>query len=300
MNLDTEFLEKLASAEPAPGGGGASAYAGALAAALAAMVGNLAVGKPKYADEQEGIRASLDRLAQLRARLLELVPADADAYLPLNRAYRMPRATKDEAAARQEAIQQALGPACDIPLEIMEACSAIIDEADYLARHGSKLAVSDAGAAAVLARCAGEHGMVGGQCIDLATENRTVSLDELCEKDTGKTANLIMAACMMGCIAAGANETQINAAKEYALHIGLAFQIRDDILDVTGDAKELGKNIGVDAQNARCTYVSIMDVEKAQALVDEHTEKALHALDAFDADSTFLHEFAEKLATRSK
>ena len=109
-----------------------------------------------------------------------------------------------------------------------------------------------------------------------------------------------MAACMMGCIAAGANETQINAAKEYALHIGLAFQIRDDILDVTGDAKELGKNIGVDAQNARCTYVSILGVEKAQALVDEHTEKTLHALDAFDADSTFLHEFAEKLATRSK
>ena len=155
-------------------------------------------------------------------------------------------------------------------------------------------------AAAVLARCAGEHGMVGGQCIDLATENRTVSLDELCEKDTGKTANLIMAACMMGCIAAGANETQINAAKEYALHIGLAFQIRDDILDVTGDAKELGKNIGVDAQNARCTYVSILGVEKAQTLVDEHTEKALYALDAFDEDSTFLHEFAEKLATRSK
>ena len=154
--------------------------------------------------------------------------------------------------------------------------------------------------ARILAQCAGAAGMVGGQCIDLATENRTVSLDELCEKDTGKTANLIMAACMMGCIAAGANETQINAAKEYALHIGLAFQIRDDILDVTGDAKELGKNIGVDAQNARCTYVSILGVEKAQALVDEHTEKALHALDAFDADSTFLHEFAEKLATRSK
>ena len=56
----------------------------------------------------------------------------------------------------------------------------------------------------------------------------------------------------------------------------------------------------MDAQNARCTYVSILGVEKAQALVDEHTEKTLHALDAFDADSTFLHEFAEKLATRSK
>lgn len=152
MNLDTEFLEKLASAEPAPGGGGASAYAGALAAALAAMVGNLAVGKPKYADEQEGILASLDRLAQLRSELLGLVAADAEAYLPLNRAYRLPRETQQEQEARQEAIQAALGPACDIPLQIMEACSKIIDEADYLAHHGSRLAVSDAGAAAVLAR----------------------------------------------------------------------------------------------------------------------------------------------------
>ena len=152
MNLDTEFLEKLASAEPAPGGGGASAYAGALAAALAAMVGNLAVGKPKYADEQEGILASLDRLAQLRSELLGLVAADAEAYLPLNRAYRLPRETQQAQEARQEAIQAALGPACDIPLQIMEACSKIIDEADYLAHHGSRLAVSDAGAAAVLAR----------------------------------------------------------------------------------------------------------------------------------------------------
>ena len=152
MKLDTEFLDRLASDEPAPGGGGASAYAGALAAALASMVGNLAVGKPLYADAQEGILASLDRLSKLRAQLLDLVQADAEAYLPLNRAYRMPRATQEQADARQAAIQEALGPACDIPLEIMDACSAIIDEADYLAHHGSRLAVSDAGAAAVLAR----------------------------------------------------------------------------------------------------------------------------------------------------
>lgn len=152
MKLDTEFLDRLASDEPAPGGGGASAYAGALAAALASMVGNLAVGKPLYADAQEGILASLDRLSKLRTQLLDLVRADAEAYLPLNRAYRMPRATQEQADARQAAIQEALGPACDIPLEIMDACSAIIDEADYLAHHGSRLAVSDAGAAAVLAR----------------------------------------------------------------------------------------------------------------------------------------------------
>lgn len=155
-------------------------------------------------------------------------------------------------------------------------------------------------AAAVLADCAGEHGMVGGQCIDLETENKTVSLEVLRAKDTGKTANLIMAACMMGCIAAGTAQAQIEAAKTYALHIGLAFQIRDDILDVTGTAEELGKNIGVDAQNNRCTYVSLLGLERAQALVDEHTGAAIKALDAFDGDASFLRSYAVKLATRSK
>ena len=79
-------------------------------------------------------------------------------------------------------------------------------------------------AASVLAACAGEFGMVGGQCIDLETENQAVSLDVLYAKDTGKTANLIMAACMMGCIAAGAEDKLVEAARNYALHIGLAFQ----------------------------------------------------------------------------
>lgn len=152
MNLDTEFLERLASADPTPGGGGASAYAGALAAATASMVGNLTVGKPKYAAVEEGVRAALDRLAYLRERLLALVDEDARAFTPLGRAYRMPRATPEEAQARRVAVQDALGLACDVPIEIMRACAEVIEEADYLARHGSKLAVSDAGAAAVLAR----------------------------------------------------------------------------------------------------------------------------------------------------
>ena len=155
-------------------------------------------------------------------------------------------------------------------------------------------------AAFVLADCAGEHGMVGGQCIDLETENREVDLETLRAKDTGKTANLIMAACMMGCIAAGADEALVEAAKKYALNIGLAFQIRDDILDVIGNAEELGKNIGVDAQNARCTYVSHLGLEKAQQLVDDYTAEALRALDLFAGDAAFLREFAVTLAKRSK
>ena len=155
-------------------------------------------------------------------------------------------------------------------------------------------------AAAVLAQCAGEYGMVGGQCIDLETEDKSVSVDVLREKDTGKTANLIMAACMMGCIAAGADEKLVAAAKEYALHIGLAFQIRDDILDVTGNAEELGKNIGIDAQNGRCTYVSLLGLEEAQSLVDRYTEIALGALDCFDGDTEYLRTFAVQLAKRNK
>lgn len=155
-------------------------------------------------------------------------------------------------------------------------------------------------AAAVLAECAGEFGMVGGQCIDLETEDKEVSLDILYAKDTGKTANLIMAACMMGCIAASADEELIEAAKRYALNIGLAFQIRDDILDVVGNAEELGKNTGIDAQNGRCTYVSILGLEEAQKMVNSYTTAALKALDAFGGDTAFLRDFAVQLADRTK
>ena len=154
-------------------------------------------------------------------------------------------------------------------------------------------------AAAVLARCAGEHGMVGGQCIDLATENCTVSLDELCEKDTGKTANLIMAACMMGCIAAGANETQINAAKEYALHIGLAFQIRDDILDVTSTSEVLGKPVGSDAAEGKTTFVPLLGLEVAKTRAAALTAEAEQILSQFPQHE-FLLDLTRELLCREK
>lgn len=160
-------------------------------------------------------------------------------------------------------------------------------------------AESAARAAAVLAEYAGERGMVGGQCIDLETENRTVDVETLLAKDTGKTAALITAACVMGCIAAHAGERQLEAARSYALHIGLAFQIRDDILDVTGDAATLGKNTGIDAQNGRCTYVSLLGLEAAQESVEQHTEAACAALEAFDGDIAPLCALARRLAGRS-
>ena len=148
--MDTTFIDELASAAPTPGGGGAASYVGAVASALASMVGNLTVGKKTYAAVEDDVRATLERLALLRNKLLALIESDAQAFEPLAASYRMPKATPEEAAAKQ----LALGPACDVPLIIMRTCAEVIDHADFLARNGSKLAVSDAGAAAVLARAA--------------------------------------------------------------------------------------------------------------------------------------------------
>lgn len=150
--MDTTFIDELASAAPTPGGGGAASYVGAVASALASMVGNLTVGKKTYAAVEDDVRATLERLALLRNKLLALIESDAQAFEPLAASYRMPKATPEEAAAKQAALQLALGPACDVPLIIMRTCAEVIDHADFLAHNGSKLAVSDAGAAAVLAQ----------------------------------------------------------------------------------------------------------------------------------------------------
>lgn len=152
--VDTEFIEALASKAPTPGGGGASAYAGALASALASMVGNLTVGKKKYAAVEERVQAELLALEATRLRLLELIDADAEAFAPLAAAYGLPRGTEEEAAAQRAVLQVALVDACEVPLEIMRQCVQVIESCVFMAKHGSVLAVSDAGAGAVLAKAA--------------------------------------------------------------------------------------------------------------------------------------------------
>ena len=152
----TSFIDDLASSAPTPGGGGASAYAGAIASALASMVGNLTVGKKKYAEVEEDVQAALVRLAQIRERLLSLVDEDARTFAPLARAYGLPKGTPEEAAAKDAALQSALVGACEAPLGIMRQCVAVAEGCRFLAHNGSRLAVSDAGAAAALA-CAAAH-----------------------------------------------------------------------------------------------------------------------------------------------
>ena len=155
-------------------------------------------------------------------------------------------------------------------------------------------------AARVLSEKSGVLGMVGGQTIDLSIEHRHVDIETVQLMEEKKTANLIEAACMMGCIVAGASEQQIGAAERYAHAIGLAFQIVDDILDVTSTAEELGKPIGSDADNEKNTFMSLLGIDRCRELVGELTDEAIKALDIFDGDTGDLADFAVRLANRKK
>ena len=146
----------------------------------------------------------------------------------------------------------------------------------------------------------GAKGMVGGQVIDLISENKSAPIEVLREMDYKKTACLIKAACELGCISANADEKLIKAASEYGECIGIAFQIQDDILDVTSTDEELGKPVGSDSENAKSTYVSLLGIERCRELVAELTQKAKAALTVFDGDTKALCEFADYLAGRTK
>ena len=155
-------------------------------------------------------------------------------------------------------------------------------------------------AAKTLARYAGAVGMVGGQVIDLKSENTNAPLEVLREMDEKKTACLIQAACELGCIVANAGADKRRAAALYGESIGVAFQIQDDILDQTSSDEELGKPVGSDNENSKSTYVSLLGIEKCRALVDELTNQAIEALSAFDADTEALRDYALALAKRNK
>ena len=148
------FADLLGSDAPAPGGGSAAALAGALGAALTAMVGSLTVGKKKYAAVEADLRTLNARAKVLRRRLEALVQADAEAFMPLAAAYGLPKETPEQQAHKAAVLEQALDGACAVPLEIMEACCEGIALAQEYAAKGSALAVSDAGCAAVLCKAA--------------------------------------------------------------------------------------------------------------------------------------------------
>ncbi len=148
----------------------------------------------------------------------------------------------------------------------------------------------------VLAKSIGTNGMIGGQVIDLQSEGKEISLDTLNTLQAYKTGALIEAACVMGVILSG-NTKMIPYAAAYASALGRAFQIIDDILDVTGTFEELGKPIGSDDEQNKTTYVSLLGLDRSYIEAQKLTEEALAILDSFD-DSEFLKELTKQLLSR--
>ena len=151
-----------------------------------------------------------------------------------------------------------------------------------------------------VARASGCAGMIAGQVQDLENENKTVAADDLRSVDILKTGELIRCACQLGCIAAGADDMKLEAARVYAENLGIAFQIVDDILDVTSDEATLGKPVGSDAENCKNTYVSLLGLEEAKKIAAELTRKAIDALGVFGGESEFLVSLSKKLLSRNK
>ena len=169
-NVD-KFLEALASSAPTPGGGGAAALCGALGIALGNMVGNLTLGKKKYADVQEDIAELNAKAEALRAGFVALVDADAEAFAPLSRAYSIP---KDD-PARDEIMEPALLKAAEAPLEIMRKCAEALELISGYAAKGSALAISDAGCAAALCGAAMEAAALNVKINTKSMKNRAVA-----------------------------------------------------------------------------------------------------------------------------
>ncbi len=153
-------------------------------------------------------------------------------------------------------------------------------------------------ASAELARLSGPDGMIGGQLIDMESEGKSINIDTLRAMVIGKTCALIEAACVMGCHIAGADEKTVAAARTYARELGLAFQIIDDVLDVEGDPKLLGKPVASDAENEKSNYVSIMGLDGAKRFAKIYTDNAIAALSHLGDKADFLTSFAAYLLGR--
>ena len=149
-----------------------------------------------------------------------------------------------------------------------------------------------------LAKAAGCSGMIAGQVMDLANESKEASLDEIKATERLKTGRMISVSGLLGCLVAGADEEKIIAADKYCRNIGLAFQIVDDILDVTSDVETLGKPIGSDSVNGKSTFVSLLGLEESASFAKKLTNEAKEALDIFGSEGEFLAELADRLLSR--
>jgi len=168
--------------------------------------------------------------------------------------------------------------------------------------NDTKDPVKTANALKILSQKAGIFGMVGGQAVDVDCEknNNPLTKEKLLYIHENKTAALIEASMMIGALLGGASGSDVKKMEEAASAIGIAFQIRDDILDVVGTFEELGKPIGSDADNDKDTYVTLFGFDKAKEDVKLYSDKALSIIESFEGDKTFLTKLVESLVSRNK
>lgn len=153
----------------------------------------------------------------------------------------------------------------------------------------------------LLSRAAGEQGMVAGQILDLEGEKHMLSEQELRRVHRHKTGDMIRAACQIGAVLGGGSDEQIAAAGEFAMALGMAFQIKDDLLDCVGTQAQLGKPIGSDAENGKTTFVTLFGLDACQQMVETETQKALSHLDLGNfKDTAFIRWLAQMLTSRTK
>jgi formiminotetrahydrofolate cyclodeaminase len=184
------FSEALASSAPVPGGGAASAYVGVLAASLGLMVGSLTVGKKKYAGVEADVIAAMKKLEVLRRELISLADQDAESFLPLSKAYSLPKETPEQRMEKAYVMESALRSACGVPMEIMRRCCEIITLQAEMAWKGSVLAVSDVGAGVVFAKSA-----LMGASLNIFINARAMADREYAEKLTAVADDMLKEYC---------------------------------------------------------------------------------------------------------
>ena len=151
----------------------------------------------------------------------------------------------------------------------------------------------------LLSESAGTEGMIGGQVVDMESENHDITADELKYLHSLKTGAIIRSSCKIGALMGGASEREIAAADNFALNLGIAFQIRDDILDVIGSEKELGKPIGSDAEQNKNTYVKLFGIDESEKLVEKYSKEAKNSLEVFSDKADFLIQLTDYLICRN-
>lgn len=155
-------------------------------------------------------------------------------------------------------------------------------------------------AMSIIAEHAGVEGMIGGQVIDLESEGKSVDAITLMTMHLHKTAALIMASAKVGALLGGGGREDLIAVEEFSRYLGIAFQIKDDILDVSGTEESLGKTIGSDSENAKSTFVTIYGLEASEKMLADYTEKAIESLSRFGEKAEFLIQLSNFLLERDK